>query len=796
MKDIKLAFVIFNISFLSFSQIDNEKALKNADKKFDNFAYVDAREIYLEVAKSGYKSESLFKKLGDSYYFNNELSKSLEWYQALYDYQKKLEPDYLFRYAMALKSVERYEEADKVLNKYHKAIDPNYDGSKKTNLQTPKEILELNSDKSIIAKTSINSEFSDYAPAYYESKIVFASSRKNQDKVKQTKTSWNNQPFSDLYVANLKNSNELDSKVERMEDIINSPYHEASPVFTKDGKTIFFTRNNYTNNKFKQSSKGVNLVKLYRAKKGEDGKWQKPEELAFNSDEYSIAHPALSVDEKKLFFSSDMPGTLGMSDIFVVDIYEDGSFGTPSNLGDKINTPGRESYPFISNKNQLFFSSDGHGGLGGYDILVTELRNNKIYGEIVNVGVPINSPTDDFSLILDSEDNTGFFSSNRADGSGSDDIYSFSISEDFVTSCKQHIKGYITDDVYNEEQKNVKVQLLDDKLKVINSTTTNDEGLYKFDVDCNTQYTIRVADENYINSEKPMFSDSQYEKNITQNLSVKKGKNLGKTKAKFGDDIGKTLQLEPIYFDFDKDNIRPDAEVELQKVISFLKKNKDVFLDIRSHTDSFGEREYNIKLSTKRAESTIDYLAKNGISKSRLSGRGYGDTQLVNDCVHGVNCSDEEHQLNRRSEFIINNKISRIPNNYSVQDTTNDKTKSEDTNITEPNVKISNDKVKKANNQNDDDIERPKSFRITSYDFNSKNKVYTVQLVAVKDTNNIKFDIDDTMYQHTYSDGITRVFSGTFKTKNQAEAHKQSLLEKGFTDVFTIALQGETRSKE
>jgi outer membrane protein OmpA-like peptidoglycan-associated protein len=778
---------LFFIHFCTYSQKD--KSLKAADKKFEDFAFVDARKVYLDVANSGYKSENLFKKLGDSYYFNNELSQSLQWYQQLYNFQKKIDSEYLFRYAMALKSVKKYTEAQKILGEYNRAINPNYNESSTIIKKNSSELIALNKTKFTVEKTSINSEYSEYSPAYYNGKLVFSSNRKDKNNISQKISTWNNEPFSDFYLAAITKNNDLDFRVERFDSEINSEYHESSAVFSPDGNTMYFTRNNYINKKYKVNSKGINLLKIFKAGKNKDGKWQTPLELSFNSNEYSCAHPAISLDGKYLYFSSDMPGTVGMSDIFVVAINTDGSYGAPENLGTTINTVGRESYPYISKKNQLFFSSDGHDGLGGFDLFVTSFKDYASVTEIMNLGSPINSPTDDFSLIVDSDDNTGFFASNREGGSGSDDIYGLKISGELISNCKQYLSGFVIDQTTGNGIMGINVTLFQDNMLVSQTTITNQTGEYKFDVACNTQYSIRADGDGFQTLEKSIQISSDYEKNISYDIIMQQGRLLGIEKIMSGDDLAKTLELDPIYFNFDQSDIRPDAEVELQKVIAFLKDNKNFKIDIRSHTDGNGGRNYNLKLSQERAISTINYFERNGIDKFRLSGKGYGDTQLVNECYQGVNCSEEMHQLNRRSEFIVIE--SNILNNNNEQSALNknnsDVLEKQDRKMRQPNL----------NNSVATSSTKIINSKIAFYDFESSLEVYTVQLSALTKPNSEAFkEFKITLFTNLYADGFTRYFSGTFNAEKAAQDYKRELLKKGLKNLFVVKLKGnDIRSK-
>ena len=276
-------------------------------------------------------------------------------------------------------------------------------------------------DRFVINTLAINSKYSDYAPSFFNKELVFASSR-NINHFSTIIDESNNQPFLDLYTTSfidISNKN----NVLKLKGNINTKFHESSATFSKDGKTVYFTRNNYSKKKSKKSSNGVVLLKIYRSNYI-NGKWEDVEELPFNSDEYSIAHPALSPDGKFLYFASDMPGSIGKSDLYVVEINKDGSFGVPKNLGNQINTSGRETFPYVSDKGNLFFASDGHKGFGGLDIFMAMPNQDGFFG-VYNLGKPINSPKDDFTFIINEETKTGYFASNRIGGKGDDDIYGF-----------------------------------------------------------------------------------------------------------------------------------------------------------------------------------------------------------------------------------------------------------------------------------------------------------------------------------------------------------------------------------
>ncbi|WP_082422442.1 OmpA family protein [Aquimarina longa] len=639
------------VSSIAFSQ---EKRLAKADENFKNYAFVDARKIYHEVAESGYESSDLLKKLGDSYYFNAELENAIPWYEKLINsYEKEVDPEYLFRYSQSLKSIERYNEADNVMEKFNRITGNDQRANSFMKTKDYLKFIEMQSGKFRLLKLGMNSKYSDYAPSFdHHGNLIFASSRGGGSGLSKTIHEWNEMPFLDLFSSPIIEDNGILKSPKKLKGKINTKFHESSTSFSKDGQTVYFTRNNYTKKKLGSNQEGTILLKLYRATLKND-KWVDIEELSFNSNEYSVAHPSLSADGKKLYFASDMPDSRGLSDLYVVDVNSDGSFGQPVNLGDKINTEGRETFPYISNSGELYFASDGHVGLGGLDIFVSVVEEFGLFSIPYNVGKPVNSSEDDFSFVINEGTKIGYFSSNRAGGKGNDDIYSFKQTDNLITSCNQYVKGVITDANSKEILANSEVILLDDTNNELQRTVTDLSGVYKFDLQCEKPYIVRASKDSYGSTEAILNTNNalEYEHNLA--LQLNKG-GLSRKEMKPGNDLAKLLDLEMIYFDLDKSIIRSDAKVELEKIIVTLKKYPNLRIDVRSHTDSRADDNYNMYLSERRAKSTIAYIIKKGgIHKSRITGRGYGETALINKCENSIPCSDEEHQLNRRSEFII-----------------------------------------------------------------------------------------------------------------------------------------------
>lgn len=649
MKNIKISIIKLILSVLLFHTASAQKKdIERANNEYEKYAYFDAIEIYKKVLEKGHESADLYKKIGNSYYFNAELREANIWYEKLFNFAKKeeIEPEYYYRYSHTLKSVENYTLSNKYLSEFSE-FNKNDNRAKifssKTDYLT--EIKKL-SGRQNITDAGINSEYSDYGGVFWNNFFVFTSTR-DTGGVASVKHKWTNQHFSNLYASRV-NINGNFSEPELFSKKINSKFNESTPIFSSDGKTIYFTRNNYTNKKKKTDSDKNVLLKIYRSIY-ENGEWSKPQELSFNSDEYSCAHPALSPDDKTLYFASDMPGTLGLSDIFKVSINDDGSFGNPINLGDKINTESRETFPFITNENELFFASDGHPGLGGLDVFGVKMYEDGTLSKVYNLGGPLNSSSDDFGYIIFNDSKTGFFTSNRAQGKGLDDIYKFTEIIPLPYNCKQSISGLAIDEETSSPINAALVQLFDIEMNLINEIITTENGEYLFEeLECDKNYIVRISTKNHETVEETIATEK-----ISGDTKLLTNLNKKIKKVSVGSDLAKSFNIKIIYFDLDKSNIRKDAALELQKIVEVLKLNPTMKIDVRSHTDSRQTSEYNIKLSDRRAKATIAWMIKNGIDKERLSGRGYGESQLKNNCSDGVECSEEEHQLNRRSEFII-----------------------------------------------------------------------------------------------------------------------------------------------
>ncbi|MCW2121140.1 OmpA family protein [Flavobacterium sp. 7A] len=627
-------------------QLSAQNKDNKADKEYDNYAYIDAIKTYERLFEKGYKSQDMLLKLANAYYFNGDLTNAAKYYKALFSVTTDFTPECFYRFAQSLKAIKEYGKADKMMAKFDKESGNDSRAKLAINQKDYLAVIKENSGRYSIKDAGINSKYSDYGTAFNNNKIIFATARDKNGFVK-SKDPWTGEGFTNLYESNVNPDGTL-SAAKQLSRSLNSKYHESTPVFTKDGKTVYFTRNNYVPGKRGKDSRNTTLLKIYKADLEAD-KWTNIVELPFNSDNFSTAHPTLSVDEKLLYFASNMPGTLGQSDIYKVKINTDGTFGTPENLGNSINTEGRETFPFISAKNELYFASDGHPGLGGLDVFVATGRQDGSFSTVVNVGEPLNSSKDDFGFIIDYESKVGYITSNRDGGVGGDDIYLVKEVKPLNYPCEQLLNGIVSDLETKAIVVGVKVSLFDSSYKLLQTTLTNKEGKFDFgQVACDTKYYIKTEKEQYITDEISTITAADVGRTIVPITIEKRLK-----KVTIGDDLAKAFEIKTIYFDLNKSDIRPDAALELSKILDVMLQNPTMKIDIRSHTDSRQTDEYNKKLSERRAISTKEWLVINGIDTTRLTAKGYGESQLVNRCADGVICTEEEHQENRRSEFVI-----------------------------------------------------------------------------------------------------------------------------------------------
>ena len=628
--------VIFTIIALSSTFLFSQK--KVADKFFDNFAYLKAAELYQEAVAKGDSSEHVLTRLGDCYYNNSNTEQASVWYEKALNKYKNVNPEYIYKYIQTQRSLGNYEEADKWLLSF-KEIQNDDSRAEELDGSNIKLYEALESTKGIYVETKnleANSNFSDFGAFVHENKLYFASARNTENDIYK----WNGEPFLDIYSGDISNDEENKDEIAdvTLVEFLGTErdnIHEASVTITSDGNTMYFTRDNVDKrNKARYDKKGTSHLKIYKAQKSDEG-WGDVVELPFNDDFYSTGHPTLSPDNKTLFFVSDREGGLGQTDIYKVAIDGD-TYGEPENLGASVNTEGREMFPFVAKDSTMYFSSDGFLNLGLLDIFKSNIIKDSS-AEAENMGAPYNSGYDDFAFYLDSDSKRGYFSSNRPGGKGGDDIYSLT-----QLPCKQLIKGTVTDSLSLAPLQLATVKLIDESGKIVSETETDENGEYEIEAECDKKYTVLATKADYKDDKKEVTTtDVMDEEHIVDLVLIPLI-------------IDNEIVINPIFFDFDKWNIRPDAAYELENIVSVMRAHPNMVIKIESHTDSRGGDRYNMKLSDRRAKSTQEYLYSREIEKERIeSATGYGETQLLNECSNGVPCTKEQHQLNRRSKFII-----------------------------------------------------------------------------------------------------------------------------------------------
>ena len=616
--------------------------LKKADKYYHRFSYEKAIRAYESIDD---KSAGVYRNLAKSYLMLDNLAKAESSYSALMN-TGKYRPTDVYDYASVLMMNKKYDEAANWMQKYYK-LNPD-DTRAQRFMANPLYYRDLlkSDPKVMLNDLDINTPFQDFSPTYYRGdKVVFASSR---DKSFLVKRNWNGnqQPFLDLYQADLSGDNTLSNVVKFDNHNVNKKYHDAPATFNQAGDYMIVTRNVYDDKNLDD-----NKLMLYESTEEYDNYWSDPVALPFNSKDYSCGQGALTKDGRTLYFASDMPGGFGGSDIYKVERSATGAWGTPVNLGSKINTEGDEMFPYLDKTGKyLFFSSKGLPGLGGLDIFVSKVRRDGSFTEPLNLAAPINSNKDDFAFIY-KEDGSGFLSSNRMGGKGDDDIYAFNNLmkfKDKVQDC--YISGTITDKNTQEVLDFAHVYLYDNTGKQMGEFVTKQDGKYMYPIDCGNAYKMIVTHDGYVKATADVDSSTYDTPEIVKDFALMRYADQNLKKNDMCD-----IRIKPLYYDLDKFFIRYNDKIELDKIVQLMNKFPDMVLEVSSHTDSRASHQYNVTLSHNRNNSVVKYLTEHGVNADRLVQKWFGETRLTNGCSDGVKCTEAEHQMNRRTEFRILN---------------------------------------------------------------------------------------------------------------------------------------------
>lgn len=716
---------------------------KKAEKQYRQFAYTTAAKTYDELRNANFKKTQVTKRLVDCYRFTNKWEKAEPLYAELTQ-SDSIDPVYYYYYAQSLRSNGKYAESLIWMDKFNAK---NTNDSRGKKFADEKNFIEAIRSKGKAFEISlfeeINSEQADFGAFLMNDELIFASSRTSNSTTKE-RYAWDDKPFLDIYSAKFKDDKL--SEITILPKLVNTKFHEGPAILTKDITTMYFTRNNVIKRKKTNSSQGVNQLLIFKTQKKGD-KWSDPVRLPFNNNEYSVGHPALSPDEKRLYFSSNTPGGFGGTDLYYVEIKGDTSYGKPVNLGKEINTEGNEMFPFITESGYLTFASDGQVGFGGLDLFSSTPLDGGMYEKPQNLGEPLNSPNDDFAFYIDKEEKTGFFSSNRTGGKGDDDIYKVKLLKPLK---RQVVVTLIAlNKIDSSKMQNAVLKIYNNEGVLIKELKTDVNGETKIVVEAEKEYKFTAERDSFspgesvfntinlkkdevkstafllsnmgfnlcgtikekgsgtplkdvkimitekqtrkeilsvITSETGQFKKKIEDANINDMLNyiikLEKDGFLGKTatysavltkpgdyslndvlaniemeKVEVGKDLAKMIDIKPIYFDIAKFNIRKDAALELDKIVQVMKENPNMIIELGSHTDCRSSAASNMTLSDKRAKASAAYIVSKGIDKGRISGKGYGEAKLLTPCpcegAKKSDCSEEDHQKNRRTEFII-----------------------------------------------------------------------------------------------------------------------------------------------
>jgi outer membrane protein OmpA-like peptidoglycan-associated protein len=780
MKNIRYSLLTCLLIFITGSQL---LIAQSAEKLYQNHGYAEAIPL---LERGGDVDLETMIRIANSYRLTGDFYNAERWYAQVVE--SSGEAIHKLHYAQALMANEKYAEAKKYFLEYDALAGGTDERGAILAAATDRVRDMKTTDVTVKNLHSINTEYHEYSPLYYKNSIVFVSSR-GLSKPMQGTDQWTGHPFMNLFQAEMKEDGTLKSPRE-FSEVLSTKYHEGPMSFNKSGNIVYFTRNNYNRGKRGKSSDGTTKLKIYRSVK-QGSIWSAPEELPFNDDEHTYAHPAISPDGNTLVFASDRPGGFGGLDLYV-SYFRNGSWTAPKNLGPEINTPGHDAFPSIHDDHTLYFSSDGHPGLGGYDIFAADYDGEN-WGRPYNIGKPFNSSKDDIGFIINTTGTEGFFSSNRDGGFGGDDLYSFMAPRGLerkdrvlmnticvydvetnqripgakVTVSERLADGTLMDmtDEYlfrlkevNKDEYTLRlIRRSDDKGKT-ETFTTDENGEVEYDITKDRNYVFRVEKDGYkpvvmeystegmdrselreycipleradcvslqglvINSkygnrlpgvnvritnmctgdEHELVSNIQgefsfpcldcgcdfvivgwkrnfkedYKTVSTRDIDCDQGTPIsvtlemipaygyagdpsqirdgsGRVPSFGGFMLGDVIELDAIYYDFDKYEIRADARPILDEVAELLRNYPSMVIELGAHTDSRGSRAYNQRLSERRANAAVEYLVGKGIAKSRLVAKGYGQTQLRNGCGDGVQCTEEEHQYNRRTEIKV-----------------------------------------------------------------------------------------------------------------------------------------------
>ena len=594
-------------------------------KKYNSAALL-YKKIYAKVKDEDQKAVINFK-LAESFRLSNNFKQAFEWYEQLIN-TKYPDPKILYSYGLLLKNFERYDDASRAFNDYLFEVPGDKNAQREMEACKLAALWKQTPEKfNITNLKELNTINSDYAPFVSEGKITWSSSR--TESTGYVIFEWTGQKCADIFEATLSNQNF--GSATKVNGLINSNYNEGVAWVDSSNTTMYFTQCNGID------GKGLNC-KIYVSYK-QNNQWIAPQVLPFCSDSFSVGHPAMTADNKRMYFASNMPGSVGEKDIYYIDYNPlSGKWGTPKNLGPLVNTTEDDMFPSVHPDGKIYFASKGHYGMGGLDLFYTK-DSAGTFAKAINLKSPINSGGDDFGITFtqaNTVDAMAYYSSNRVGGIGDDDLYSISVKPYLFL-----VKGTV---INQEDNQPLGGALLNFSGKNPLQLKTDNKGYFVAELALNSEFDLTAAKDKFFKSMPVKLSSI----GVTNDTTVQVNIYLSPIP-----DENVELTLKGIYYDLDKAEIRPDAAIVLDSLATILMNNPTLTIELASHTDSRADEAYNLKLSQRRAQSCVDYLVKKGIAKARLQAVGYGESKLINDCADGVDCSEEQHQENRRTTFRV-----------------------------------------------------------------------------------------------------------------------------------------------
>jgi peptidoglycan-associated lipoprotein len=596
------------------------------NKNFDAMAYQRAVKFYEKVSDKK-ATIDVRANTAESYFMMNNLDKSRYHYSKIIN-DENIHPRHYIIYSRTLMGDGNCKEAKIWLKKYL-AVNKE-DVLANMLLSSCNSINDRMRDTTLFTlEPIVLDQFENYfGPVNFKDGIVFTA---DKEVILGSRTNpWTGDSYLSLYeMQKGEDGAWLDPKL--LKGDINGPFHNGPATFSADGNTVFFTRNNAQRRRLVTDDSNVSNLRIFKATY-ENGKWTNLEDLPFNSDDYSTGHPTLSADGKTLYFVSDMPGGFGGTDLYKVH-FDGEKWGNPINLGNTVNTPGNEMFPYIHTDGSLYFSSDGHNTMGGLDVFIT-YHSGERWMQPENLNYPLNSTKDDFAFVLNPDNMTGYVSSTRTN---KDKIYSFQ-----KHAPTFNLIGLTRNKETRKPIEKVKVDIKNLDKGEITTLYTDNEGGFKLRLLPETDYEIMCEKEGFFSvSDKLSTKGLKFSEDFIANFDMLEMI------------IQKPIVLENIHYDFDKWNIREDAAIELDKLVKILRDNPKIHIEMSSHTDSRGTEQYNLVLSDKRAKAAVDYLVYRGIDIRRLTWKGYGKTKPLINCYTDKDCTEEQHQKNRRTEFKV-----------------------------------------------------------------------------------------------------------------------------------------------